>query len=123
MSRSEVAEHVIVNANSATKPHVGQIASAKTIQMARAADRFDSSKQPQGHENLRIDSIASDATFDGLNFLIQRLQVERIDIRPDGPDAMIPGNQLVQRRIAPLDLLPLRPLDSNLPHREICFCG
>jgi len=31
---------------------------------------------------------------------------------------MISGNQLIQRRIAPLDLLPLGPFNSNLFHRK-----
>ena len=88
-------------------------------QMPSTADAFNDGEHPERHQDFRIHGITSDASFDGPNLLVQWFQIERIDIRPYEPDAMIFGNQLIERRITPLNLKSFRPLDSHFSHGTI----
>ena len=118
MVGAKVAEQVIVHAHFPTDPQVGQVAFAEPSQVTGAADPFDDGEHPQRHQNLRIDRVSPDAPFHSPNLAIQRRQVERVDIRPNGSHAMIFGNHLIQGRIPPLNLIPLRPLHPHFRPRN-----
>ena len=60
--RTEVAEHVVIDTDSAADPQVSQIALTQSIEVSRTADRFDRGKHPQRHQNFRIDRVASRPT-------------------------------------------------------------
>src|SRR5690606_10235658 len=110
---AKVGQQVIIHPDLAADPHVGQVALAQPPQMPGAADPLDRRQHPQGHQDLRIDGIPPRAPFDRLNLAVQRLEVERIDVRPNRPHAMILGDQLIERGVTPLNLKPLGTLDPN----------
>ncbi len=111
----------MVHAHLPANPHVGQITLAQPSHMPSTANPFNDGPHPQRHQNLRINGIPPDAPFDRLNLPIQRLQIERVDIGPHRPHPMILRNQLIQRRIPPLHLIPLRPLDPNSNHGNVIW--
>jgi hypothetical protein len=117
VSRAEVGQHV-----TPTPPQIhmeGRSRWAQPAELPGTADGLDGGEHPQRHKDLRIDRIASDPTYDGLNPGLQRLQIERIDIRPDGLHAVIAGDQLIERGSPPLHLKPLRQLHTNRPRTRI----
>ena len=72
MGRPKVAEQMIIDANIAADPHIRQVPLRQSMQMTSTADGFNRGKHPQRHQDLRIDSITADSSFNGLNFLLQQ---------------------------------------------------
>ena len=64
-------------------------------------------------DKLASRSITADSSFNGLHFLLQQAQVERLNISPDGSHSVVAGNQLIQRRWLPFHLIPLGSFDPN----------
>ena len=116
---AEVGEHVIIDADLAANPHAGQVSRGEPIQMPSTADAFNGGENPESHQNFRVDRIAADATFDGSDSGVERFQVERFHISPNGSDSMVIGNELVERSISPLNLKAFRTLSPHLASRCI----
>ena len=72
MAAAKRVEQVAVHAHLAAEPQIGEIAGAQLRQAAGAADAFDGGKQPQGQQDPWIDRIATHASLDGLDVLIER---------------------------------------------------
>lgn len=118
--RAEVAQQMIIDSHTATNPQISQIALTQSVDLTGTADRFDGREQPECHADLRIDRIASGPTFNGLDFRVQRTQVERVDIDPDDSGSMIGRQQLVECHRSPFYLIALGSFDPRPTRRTGC---
>jgi len=112
--RAEVAEHVIIDTDTAADPHVSGVSCAELRNPATTAHTFNRGKHPQGEQNPRIGMIATGLPFDGLNLFIKRRQIERIDISPDITNLMFEQQHLIERQRPHFDLQPFGPADPSL---------
>ncbi len=69
---------------------------AKLRQLPRTADTIERGKQPQRHQNLRIDRCAARMALDRANLLVNRGKIEALDILPDQAGRMVLRQQFIE---------------------------
>ena len=113
MVDSEIAEHMVIDADFSANPHVSNVALAKPCELSCTADAFDGGPEPQGHEDFGSDVIPSDLSLDGPNLLVERVEVEGFDVLPYVSDSVFCGDQLVEANISPLVLETFGTFDAG----------
>ena len=118
MVGAEVGEGVVVGGHVADDPLEGGVVPAEPVELPGAADALDGGVEPQRHEDLGVDGGAPGPPLDGLDAVVQGVEVEPLDVVPDDAGGMIAGDQGVERRGAEDDLLAVgRPEPRPTPPR------
>ena len=119
MVGAKVGKGVVVRGHVADDPLEGGVIPAKPVQLPGAADALDSGVEPQRHEDLGVDGGPPGPAFDGLDAVVQGVEVEAQNVVPNHPSRMIAGNQGVKRCGAEDDLLAVdRPEPRPTPPRD-----
>jgi hypothetical protein len=121
VARAEIAEEVIIDPHLPANPHVSQIPLREPVDVPGTTHALNRGEHPQRQQNLGIDGVPPHAAFDSLNRFIKHRDIQPLHITPHRPHPMVPGNQLIQRRIYPTNLIANRLLDTNGGHDTLCF--
>ena len=105
MVGAEVGEGVVVGGHVADDPLEGGVVAAKLVESPGAADALDGGVEPQRHEDLGVDGGPPGPALDGLDAVVQGVEVEPLDVGPDDAGGVIVGDQGVERCGAEDDLL------------------
>ena len=87
----------MIDGDAAADPLKGAMIRAQTFEVTRAADAFDGGVQPKRQQHARIVGVAALMSFDGLNALQKRTEVELLDKRPDEANRMVGFDALIER--------------------------
>src|SRR5260221_12758095 len=88
---------MMINGDAAADPLKDAMVGAEGFELSRAADAFDGGVEPKGQEDAWIVGIAALMSFDGLDALKERTEVELLDEGPDEAHGMIGFDALVER--------------------------
>ena len=118
MVGAEVGEGVVVGGHVADDPPEGGVFAAKPVELAGAADALDGGVELQRHEDFGADGGPPGPPLDGLDAVVQGVEVEPLDVVPDDAGGMIAWDQGVQGRGAEDDLVAVgRPEPWPSPSR------
>ena len=110
MLRAEIGQGMVVDRDSPTDPTVNMMMLAKFVQLPGAADPVNGRVQPERHEDLGIDGIASRLPLHRGDPSIQRRKVQLLREFPDGPRLMVARNQIIDGHGQPFHLVALGSL-------------
>ena len=92
---AEIGERVVVDGDSSGEPAEGIVTDAQIGELASAGEAGEGGIQPQGDEQTRIDGRSSGDAAAGPNAVIQRGEVQSLDVRPDGAGGVIGFKELI----------------------------
>jgi len=104
----EVRKPVIVDAHPAAQPAIGVVAFAQPGQRPCAPDSVAGRIKPQRQHQSRADRSLPGSVLAGAHRLLQRAQVESLDVFPDHPRCVFRSDQPVEVHRAQFDLIPHR---------------
>src|SRR5439155_7078696 len=96
-------------------PLEGGVVATERVETAGAADPLDGGVEPQGREDLGVDGVASRATLDRLDAVVEGGEVESLDVGPDDAGGVVVGDQVVERRGPEDDLMTVGGAEPGPP--------
>ena len=119
VGRPEVRQRVVVHPHIAAQPHIGKVALAQPLDLARRAHRINQGVNPQRQKQRRINGSPSGRAAAGLDRRGQRRKILGHGPVPHQPGLVARRQQSIKVNRPHSNLAPLGPQKPRLPRESL----